>query len=57
MVEEHFNKGHPAAVLSTDGFPTPHFKGRDLYVLYPADPRTEEVTMREAMLCARLDYY
>ena len=24
-----------------------------LYLLYPPDPRTEEATMREAMLCAR----
>jgi uncharacterized protein with von Willebrand factor type A (vWA) domain len=40
-------------MLITDGLPTAHFEGKDLYLLYPADPRTEEATMREAMLCAR----
>jgi uncharacterized protein with von Willebrand factor type A (vWA) domain len=40
-------------VLITDGLPTAHFEGSVLYMLYPPDPRTEEATMREAMLCAR----
>lgn len=40
-------------VLITDGLPTAHFEGNMLYMLYPPDPRTEEATMREAMLCAR----
>jgi uncharacterized protein with von Willebrand factor type A (vWA) domain len=40
-------------VLITDGLPTAHFEGSILYLLYPPDPRTEEATMREAMLCAR----
>ncbi len=40
-------------VLLTDGLPTAHFEGPMLYLLYPPDPRTEEATMREAMLCAR----
>jgi Mg-chelatase subunit ChlD len=40
-------------VLITDGLPTAHFEGSMLYMLYPPDPRTEEATMREAMLCAR----
>ena len=40
-------------VLITDGLPTAHFEGSTLYMLYPPDPRTEEATMREAMLCAR----
>lgn len=40
-------------VLITDGLPTAHFEGNWLYLLYPADPRTEEATMREGMLCAR----
>ncbi len=40
-------------VLITDGLPTAHFEGSMLYLLYPPDPRTEEATMREAMLCAR----
>jgi uncharacterized protein with von Willebrand factor type A (vWA) domain len=40
-------------VLITDGLPTAHFEGSVLFMLYPPDPRTEEATMREAMLCAR----
>jgi uncharacterized protein with von Willebrand factor type A (vWA) domain len=40
-------------MLITDGLPTAHFEGSDLYLLYPPHPRTEEATMREAMLCAR----
>ncbi|CAN5772956.1 VWA domain-containing protein [soil metagenome] len=39
--------------LITDGLPTAHFDGSTLYMLYPPDPRTEEATMREALLCAR----
>jgi uncharacterized protein with von Willebrand factor type A (vWA) domain len=39
--------------LITDGLPTAHFEGSTLFMLYPPDPRTEEATMREAMLCAR----
>jgi uncharacterized protein with von Willebrand factor type A (vWA) domain len=41
--------------LITDGLPTAHFEGSTLFMLYPPDPRTEEATMREAMLCARDD--
>lgn len=41
------------AMLITDGLPTAHFEGSDLYMLYPPDPRTEEATMREANLCAK----
>lgn len=40
-------------VLITDGLPTAHFEGSTLFMLYPPDPRTEEATMREALLCAR----
>lgn len=40
-------------ILITDGLPTAHFEGNELYLLYPPDPRTEEATMREAKLCAR----
>lgn len=40
-------------VLITDGLPTAHFEDRMLYLLYPPDPRTEEATMREGMLCRR----
>ncbi|MFN7731919.1 MAG: hypothetical protein ACK5OB_08450 [Pirellula sp.] len=40
-------------VLITDGLPTAHFEESMLYLLYPPDPRTEQQTMREAMLCAR----
>ncbi len=42
-------------VLITDGLPTAHFEGSTLYLLYPPDRRTEEATLREAMLCARED--
>jgi uncharacterized protein with von Willebrand factor type A (vWA) domain len=40
-------------VLITDGLPTAHFEGSTLFMLYPPDRRTEDATMREAMLCAR----
>lgn len=38
-------------ILITDGLPTAHFEGSNLYLLYPPDPRTEEFTLREGMLC------
>lgn len=38
-------------ILITDGLPTAHFEGSELYMLYPPDPRTEEATMREGALC------
>jgi uncharacterized protein with von Willebrand factor type A (vWA) domain len=40
-------------MLITDGLPTAHFEGEQLYMLYPPDPRTESATLREAQLCAR----
>jgi uncharacterized protein with von Willebrand factor type A (vWA) domain len=40
-------------ILITDGLPTAHFEGKDLFLLYPPDARTEEATMREARLCRR----
>jgi uncharacterized protein with von Willebrand factor type A (vWA) domain len=40
-------------VLITDGLPTAHLDGSFLYLLYPPDPRTEEATLREGLLCAR----
>lgn len=40
-------------ILITDGLPTAHFEGEHLFMLYPPDPRTEEATMREALLCRR----
>jgi uncharacterized protein with von Willebrand factor type A (vWA) domain len=40
-------------ILITDGLPTAHFEGSELFLLYPPDPRTEEATMREARLCQR----
>jgi uncharacterized protein with von Willebrand factor type A (vWA) domain len=40
-------------ILITDGLPTAHFEGKDLYLLYPPDARTEEATLREARLCQR----
>ncbi len=38
-------------VLITDGLPTAHFEGEQLYLLYPPDPRTESATLREGLLC------
>lgn len=40
-------------VLITDGLPTAHFEGEDLFLLYPPDPQTEEATLREAALLGR----
>ncbi|MEZ6125326.1 MAG: VWA domain-containing protein [Planctomycetaceae bacterium] len=40
-------------ILITDGLPTAHFDGSQLYMLYPPDPATEQATMREGMLCHR----
>lgn len=40
-------------VLITDGLPTAHFEAEKLYMLYPPDPRTEQATMREGMLCQK----
>jgi uncharacterized protein with von Willebrand factor type A (vWA) domain len=40
-------------ILITDGLPTAHFEGPNLYLLYPSDPATEAATMREAFLCQR----
>jgi uncharacterized protein with von Willebrand factor type A (vWA) domain len=40
-------------ILITDGLPTAHFEGPHLFLLYPPDPKTENATMREAMLCKR----
>ena len=38
-------------ILITDGLPTAHFEGSQLYLLYPPDRRTEEATLREAAAC------
>lgn len=40
-------------ILITDGLPTAHFEGKQLYLLYPPDPRTETATLREAQMCSR----
>jgi uncharacterized protein with von Willebrand factor type A (vWA) domain len=40
-------------ILITDGLPTAHFEGKDLYMLYPPDARTEEATLREGQICRR----
>ncbi len=40
-------------IIITDGLPTAHFEGSDLFLLYPPDARTEKATMREALLCAK----
>jgi uncharacterized protein with von Willebrand factor type A (vWA) domain len=38
-------------VLITDGLPTAHFEGEQLFMLYPPHPQTEQATMREGILC------
>jgi len=40
-------------ILITDGLPTAHFEGSELYFLYPPHPRTEDATMREGRLCEK----
>jgi uncharacterized protein with von Willebrand factor type A (vWA) domain len=40
-------------ILITDGLPTAHFEGSDLFLLYPPHPLTEAATMREGGLCQR----
>lgn len=40
-------------VLITDGLPTAHFEDEKLFMLYPPDPRTEQATMREALMCKK----
>lgn len=40
-------------VLITDGLPTAHFEGTELFMLYPPHPRTEQATMSEGLQCAR----
>jgi uncharacterized protein with von Willebrand factor type A (vWA) domain len=40
-------------ILITDGLPTAHFEGSQLFLLYPPHRRTEEATLREARACRR----
>jgi len=40
-------------ILITDGLPTAHFEGNQLFLLYPPHKRTEEATLREAEACRR----
>lgn len=40
-------------ILITDGLPTAHFEGSELFLLYPPDNRTEQATMREGQMCMR----
>lgn len=40
-------------IVITDGLPTAHFEGSDLYLLYPPHRRTEEATLAEAAACRR----
>lgn len=40
-------------VLITDGLPTAHFEGEQLFMLYPPHPQTEQATMREGILCQK----
>jgi uncharacterized protein with von Willebrand factor type A (vWA) domain len=40
-------------ILITDGLPTAHFEGSQLFLLYPPHPQTEKATLREGLLCQR----
>lgn len=40
-------------ILITDGLPTAHFEGPQLYMLYPPDRKTETATLREGQFCRR----
>jgi uncharacterized protein with von Willebrand factor type A (vWA) domain len=40
-------------LVITDGLPTAHFEGEQLFLMYPPQPRTERATLREAQLCMR----
>ncbi len=40
-------------ILITDGLPTAHFEAQFLYLLYPPNRRTEEMTLREGQMCRR----
>jgi len=40
-------------IVLTDGLPTAHMDGSELFLLYPADPLTERATMREALACSK----
>ena len=40
-------------VLITDGLPTAHFEGQQLYLLYPPHSQTERATLNEGQLCRR----
>ncbi len=40
-------------IMISDGLPTAHYEGDQLFMLYPPDPRTEEATMREARAAAK----
>ncbi len=40
-------------ILITDGLPTAHFEGQQLYLLYPPHSQTERATLHEGQLCHR----
>lgn len=40
-------------ILITDGLPTAHFEGSQLFLLYPPDAATEEATLREGLQAHR----
>ncbi|MBX3355902.1 MAG: hypothetical protein KF724_09415 [Phycisphaeraceae bacterium] len=57
QLSRHFLAAQPTPnrqiILLTDGLPTAHMEGSNLFMLYPPDPRTEAATMREAQMCRR----
>jgi uncharacterized protein with von Willebrand factor type A (vWA) domain len=40
-------------ILITDGLPTAHFEGSNIFLLYPPDARTEQATMSEGLAAQR----
>ena len=39
--------------IITDGQPTAHVEGEDVFLLYPPDPRSTAATLKEALLCTK----
>jgi len=44
---------HKQIILISDGEPTAHFEGRQVYYHYPPSPRTLQVTLREVRNCTQ----
>ena len=46
------NTPNKQVMLITDGLPTAHFEGSNLFMLYPPHEKTEQATLREGAMCA-----